>query len=104
MLEKPKAQVRIRAKKEQPINLIKEKPTLFSVLGELGREAKIRFDASKKAPGEIRELFAMVRRNAVTASSPHLSIGDKFVVNQRGKARCSVAMEITSQKFKSLCA
>ena len=40
MLEKPKAQVRIRAKKEQPINLIKEKPTLFSVLGELGREAK----------------------------------------------------------------
>lgn len=40
MLEKPKEQVRIRAKKEQPINLIKEKPTLFSVLGELGREAK----------------------------------------------------------------
>lgn len=45
----------------------------------------IRFECSTKAPGEIRELFAMVRRNAVTASSPHLSIGDKFVVNQRGK-------------------
>lgn len=40
MQAEKKEQVQIRAKEEQPINLIKEKPTLFSVLGELGREAK----------------------------------------------------------------